>query len=292
MHAQNDFAAIAAIDLQPIKMKLMHRRSGEGWSQQKADSVELEYRRFLYLMKKYPSEPSAPLLDVDTFWHYHILDTMKYMADCDAVFGYYLHHYPYAGMEGREDDEEVHQQVGQRMQQLYEQEFGQDAFAMAMRRMGSGQDAGADDALAWCVAPPAVMPAQAEAAAASAWCVAPPATRMARLPQTDRGHDAMRAWCVAPPATRMAWCVAPPAAPRKTVSATAWCVAPPSAPRKTVSATAWCVAPPAAPAKKTAPASAWCVAPPAAPARKTASATAWCVAPPAAPQGALMPAAV
>ena len=76
-------------------------------------------------MKQFPQEETAPLMDVDTFWHYHILDTLKYAADCEQVFGYFLHHFPYIGLRG-EDDEAAHQRVGERMKQLYEQTFGED----------------------------------------------------------------------------------------------------------------------------------------------------------------------
>lgn len=124
MNAQT-LHTIAALDLEPIKVKLMHTESGEGWTLARANAVEFEYRRFLHLMKKYPHEQTAPLVDVDTFWHYHILDTMKYHADCDAVFGHYLHHFPYIGLRG-EDDEAAHLRVGQRMKQLYEDTFGED----------------------------------------------------------------------------------------------------------------------------------------------------------------------
>lgn len=48
---------------------------------------------------------------------------MKYAADCDAVFGYFLHHFPYIGLRG-EDDEAAHHRVGQRMKELYEETFG------------------------------------------------------------------------------------------------------------------------------------------------------------------------
>ena len=84
-------------------MKLMHVESGEGWTLAHANAVELEYRRFLQLMKQFPEEETAPLVDVDTFWHYHILDTMKYAEDCQNVFGYFLHHFPYFGMRGEDD---------------------------------------------------------------------------------------------------------------------------------------------------------------------------------------------
>jgi len=125
MDTNLDFKAIADLNLDAIKVKLMHRESGEGWSLEKANAVEFEYRRFLILMKQFPEEETAPLMDVDTFWHYHILDTLKYAADCEQVFGYFLHHFPYIGLRG-EDDEAAHQRVGERMKQLYEQTFGED----------------------------------------------------------------------------------------------------------------------------------------------------------------------
>ena len=117
--------AINALDLDPIKVKLMHKESGEGWSLERANAIEFEYRRFLFLMKMFPAEQAAPLVDVDTFWHYHILDTMKYAADCDAVFGQFLHHFPYIGLRG-EDDEAAHESMGLRMKELYEATFGED----------------------------------------------------------------------------------------------------------------------------------------------------------------------
>jgi len=120
----SDFHTIAELDLEPIKVKLMHEESGEGWSLERANAVEFEYRRFLYLMKKFPQEQTAPLQDVDTFWHYHILDTLKYATDCQAVFGYFLHHFPYIGLRG-EADEEAHHRVGERMKELYEATFGE-----------------------------------------------------------------------------------------------------------------------------------------------------------------------
>jgi hypothetical protein len=125
MNANDLFNAVMQLDLTPIKTKLMHVESGEGWSLDKANAVEKEYRRFLCLMKLFPEEQTAPLVDVDTFWHYHILDTMKYAADCEQAFGYFLHHYPYVGMDGTEEDEQFRLDSGVRMQQLYENLFGE-----------------------------------------------------------------------------------------------------------------------------------------------------------------------
>ena len=122
MNSTVDCKEISALNLDQIKQKLMHVASGEGWTLEQANAVDVEYRRFLYLMKMFPNEQTSPSVAVDTFWHYHILDTMKYAVDCEQVFGYFLHHYPYVGMVGENASEE-HHDSGERMRELYEQTF-------------------------------------------------------------------------------------------------------------------------------------------------------------------------
>lgn len=116
-------SAIQALDLEPIKFKLMDKREGCGWTREQADHHELEYKRFLTLLAKYPGELIAPSTTVDKFWHGHILDTMKYAEDCERVFGYFLHHFPYFGMRGDEDAANL-AAAAVNMKRLYEQEFG------------------------------------------------------------------------------------------------------------------------------------------------------------------------
>jgi hypothetical protein len=140
MNSYNECKAIVELDLDPIKVKLMHKESGEGWTLEQASAVEAEYRRFLYLMKVFPTEMAAPSMDVDTFWHYHILDTMKYARDCEEVFGYFLHHFPYVGLRG-EDDLAVHEQMGERMATLYEETFGEKYLACLISDPVSTDDA-------------------------------------------------------------------------------------------------------------------------------------------------------
>jgi hypothetical protein len=165
MNANDLFNAVMQLDLEPIKTKLMHVESGEGWSLDKANAVEKEYRRFLCLMKIYPDEPIAPLVDVDTFWHYHILDTMKYAVDCEQAFGYFVHHYPYVGMRGG-DDEQFRIDSGERMQSLYEATFGETwpvADAAAVEASGT----------AYCAGPWDKQGAQAAARGETAYCAGP-----------------------------------------------------------------------------------------------------------------------
>jgi hypothetical protein len=174
MMSDSGFKAITDLDLDPIKVKLMHKESGEGWSLEKANAVEAEYRRFLILMKKFPTEQTAPLFDVDTFWHYHILDTMKYATDCEAVFGYFLHHFPYIGLRG-EDDEAAHQRIGARMKELYEETFGEPY----IRAEGESQTAWSASAVqtAWSASPAKAQTAWSASAspvhALTAWSASP-----------------------------------------------------------------------------------------------------------------------
>jgi hypothetical protein len=115
--------AIKALDLGPIKFKLMHPEDGKGWTREFVEDMETQYKRYLTLVAKYPREAIAPDKDVDKFWHAHILDTRKYIEDCDRVFGYYLHHFPYFGMRGAEDAAAL-AEAGTRTRELYQAEFG------------------------------------------------------------------------------------------------------------------------------------------------------------------------
>jgi hypothetical protein len=116
-------AKIHALDLNPIKFKLMDAEEGHGWSREYADHVEIEYKRFLTLLVKYPEASIAPSKEIDKFWHGHILDTLKYAEDCNEVFGYFLHHFPYFGMRGKEDAANL-AAAANTMNLLYHQEFG------------------------------------------------------------------------------------------------------------------------------------------------------------------------
>ena len=92
---------IESIDFTNIKRKLMKDHpDGKGWSLSQADESEKWYKRYLYVILKNPDFPVVPNLPIDTFWHQHILDTKKYAGDCNRIFGHFLHHYPYFGMNG------------------------------------------------------------------------------------------------------------------------------------------------------------------------------------------------
>jgi hypothetical protein len=98
--------AIGELDLDCIKVKLMNPDRREGrWSREKADKVEVGYKRFLYLCVSDPDTVAIPNEGIDEFWHAHILDTQKYAEDCRKTFGFFLHHFPYLGVRGLEDND-------------------------------------------------------------------------------------------------------------------------------------------------------------------------------------------
>lgn len=91
---------VSTIDFSMQSHKLVEEYD---WSVETCAEVEDLYRKFLALTIRYPERKLCPNGPVDEFWHAHILDTQKYAADCEQLFGEMLHHYPYFGMRGAED---------------------------------------------------------------------------------------------------------------------------------------------------------------------------------------------
>ena len=194
-------AGIEALDLDPIKLKLMDPEEGQGWSREYADRTELAYKRFLTLLVKYPHETIAPTKDVDKFWHGHILDTMKYAEDCERVFGYFLHHFPYFGMRGEQDAADLGA-AATNMHAIYEREFGESMPAQSAWCFAAKPAA---QKSAWCFA---AKPAGAQ----SAWCfAAKPAEGQSAWRFAAKPAAADSAWCfaaVSAAKTQSAWCFA------------------------------------------------------------------------------------
>ena len=123
---------IFALDFKMVKLKLQDPEEGLGWNTEMCDEAEVEYKRFLALKREYPNKDIVPNHVIDHFWHQHILDTEKYMADCDNIFGYYLHHYPYFGMNGEQDKQNLYNAF-EDTKALYKKHFGEDFEGFAKR---------------------------------------------------------------------------------------------------------------------------------------------------------------
>lgn len=86
------------------------------------------YKKWLIIHACYPELSTAPSEKLDEYWHMHILDTKKYMEDCQFVFGYYLHHYPYFGLEGDKDNLNMGFELTRK---LFQHHFGHDLVGVA-----------------------------------------------------------------------------------------------------------------------------------------------------------------
>jgi len=203
----SDFARqmriISQLDLECVKKRLMDPESGQGWDQEKADACEVEYKRFLMLAAKFQRAGIVPSVEVDHFWHAHILDTRKYAKDCIGALGFFLHHAPHKGDREAEDVvklESAFAETKKLYAQLFEGEVGQDAAWCGVADKKDAQRA------AWCGV------ADKKDAQRAAWCGV-----------ADKKDAQRAAWCgVADKkdAQRAAWCGV---ANVKDVQRAAWC---------------------------------------------------------------------
>lgn len=113
---------VSRLDLKRLKHKYTESSEAE-MSVPEWDMAELEYLRFLTLKHFYPSVALVPSKTVDAIWHAHILDTRAYREDCQQVFGRFIDHYPYFGIYGQDDYQELKNAFAQTVA-LYEKHFG------------------------------------------------------------------------------------------------------------------------------------------------------------------------
>lgn len=92
---------VSKLDFTQMNNKLV---SFYEWSAEMVALMDNYYKKWLAIHACYPELATAPNEVLDNYWHMHILDTKKYMNDCQEVFGQYFHHYPYFGLEGDSSD--------------------------------------------------------------------------------------------------------------------------------------------------------------------------------------------
>lgn len=137
MSASDALRRLEVLDLDMIRKKLADPDEGKGWSSAELDLAEREYRRFLALHLMYPGMAIVPCSFVDEVWHAHILDTQAYGPDCQAVFGFFLHHFPYFGMRDEQDAVDLSTAYDMTLNR-YEDAFGEPA-AQAWQGMSSAK---------------------------------------------------------------------------------------------------------------------------------------------------------
>jgi hypothetical protein len=120
---------VAQLDLTLIRQKFERKAVRLGLSCFDPEQVEEEYRMFLTLKKRYPQTQIVPTQLVDEFWHCHILDTRAYERDCDSALGGFLHHFPYLGTRGPDDEVRL-AAAFEETRHLFASEFGIDFGAL------------------------------------------------------------------------------------------------------------------------------------------------------------------
>lgn len=116
---------LKSLDLRLIAQKLMYPDYGQGWRQSQVESAIARYKMFLHLLFLYPNSTIVPTQEIDQVWHQHILDTRKYAQDCQWLFGYFVHHYPYFGM-GSDAEKQALETAFADTQTLFAEHFGID----------------------------------------------------------------------------------------------------------------------------------------------------------------------
>jgi hypothetical protein len=110
----------------------MNNDEGKPWTVDECESGEREYKRFLTLILLNPKRQIVPTKQMDKFWHQHILDTQAYADDCQKVFGFFVHHFPYFGIYGVEDKQKL-QNTFEETKRLYLETYGESIEAEAAR---------------------------------------------------------------------------------------------------------------------------------------------------------------
>jgi hypothetical protein len=95
------------LDFGPLAYKLMHPEDRPAMPLEQAIDAIRKYKGFLALYYANQGKQVSPSRYVDYVWHTHILDTELYSAQCGLLFERYLHHFPFFGKRGANDEKEL-----------------------------------------------------------------------------------------------------------------------------------------------------------------------------------------
>ncbi|MES2615220.1 MAG: hypothetical protein V4591_07390 [Bdellovibrionota bacterium] len=107
--------------------RIINKMVSDGWIKMDAEKSFQMFKNFLFLQKKYPEFKSlVPSEDIDECWHNFILDSIAYVDMSEKLFGKYLHHYPYFGLDDSGNkDSKILGDAFAATQDLYFKEFGE-----------------------------------------------------------------------------------------------------------------------------------------------------------------------
>jgi hypothetical protein len=85
---------LPTFELSYVMAQLSTESQYADWTLERFEKAEAEYRRFLALCRAFSNRSLGISPDADKVWHRHILNTRRYIADCEVYFGHYFHHTP------------------------------------------------------------------------------------------------------------------------------------------------------------------------------------------------------
>lgn len=92
---------LARVDLSAVMARVV---AETGWNAEQAAVAEQMYRQFLTLCsQRTAGQTLVPPQAADEVWHAHVMHTRQYAADCELLFGEFLHHNP-----GEAEDHQAH----------------------------------------------------------------------------------------------------------------------------------------------------------------------------------------
>lgn len=123
--------SIQSLDLSDLGQKILdddafeaQRRNGEQlWDEVRVARALHEYKQFLALMHWHPDAVLIPSENIDDVWHTHVLNTARYQADCQSIFGCFQHHSPSSGTSDEVQDQHLNDR--DETLQLFEAAFGE-----------------------------------------------------------------------------------------------------------------------------------------------------------------------
>ncbi|MEI5996301.1 hypothetical protein H3V53_03485 [Paraburkholderia bengalensis] len=93
------------LDFGSLAYRLMNPEDRPGFSAEKTLDAIRKYKGFLFICYANKGKAVSPSRYVDYVWHTHIADTELYSVQSAALFGHYLHHFPFFGKRGEADEE-------------------------------------------------------------------------------------------------------------------------------------------------------------------------------------------
>ena len=129
MDLQASKQAIENWDLRSTQERLINI---EGCHPDDVKEVMVQYRRYLWLRRKYydNGKELPPSKCIDEAWHAHVLHTAEYHQFCSEVFGEYLHHHPHRAHEA---STEALEKAFANTQRLYVKEYGEPMYRVLGR---------------------------------------------------------------------------------------------------------------------------------------------------------------